>query len=58
MAGVDQVNFPEKLHRLPGIHQVCLTANGVFLEELALDLFGAGLRRLNVILDTRKSAKD
>ncbi|MBM4274421.1 MAG: GTP 3',8-cyclase MoaA [Deltaproteobacteria bacterium] len=48
------VNFIEKLKRLPGIDQVCLTTNGVLLKELAPALFGAGLRRLNVSLDTLK----
>lgn len=48
------VNFIEKLNRLPGIDQVCLTTNGVLLKELAPALFGAGLRHLNVSLDTMK----
>jgi cyclic pyranopterin phosphate synthase len=48
------VNFIEKLNCLPGIDQVCLTTNGVLLKELASALFGAGLRHLNVSLDTMK----
>ncbi len=48
------VDFLTKLHRLPGIDQVCLTTNGVLLPEMAPALWGAGLRRLNVSLDTLK----
>lgn len=48
------VHFIEKLHDLPGIHQVCLTTNGVLLKELGPALFDAGLRHLNVSLDTLK----
>jgi GTP 3',8-cyclase len=46
------VGFLQELKRLPGIDQVCLTTNGVFLRELAPDLYDAGLRHLNVSLDT------
>ena len=46
------VEFLEKLHRVPGIDKVCLTTNGVLLPELAPALYDAGLRHLNVSLDT------
>lgn len=47
------------LHRLvrmltavPGLADVALTTNGILLAEQAADLHAAGLRRLNVSLDT------
>ena len=46
------VEFLQKLHRVPGINKVCLTTNGVLLPELAPALYDAGLRHLNVSLDT------
>jgi len=37
---------------IPGIQDLALTTNGVLLDELAEPLYDAGLRRLNVHLDT------
>jgi cyclic pyranopterin phosphate synthase len=48
-------NLPYLIGRLaaiPGIEDLALTTNGVLLEELAEPLYAAGLRRLNVHLDT------
>ena len=42
----------EKLARVPGIEDIALTTNGVLLAEQARDLYDAGLRRLNIHLDT------
>jgi cyclic pyranopterin phosphate synthase len=42
----------EKLVRVPGIEDIALTTNGVLLAEQARPLFDAGLRRINVHLDT------
>lgn len=49
----------KELHKLvrmlvavPGIEDIGLTTNGVLLAEHARELFAAGLRRLNVSLDT------
>ena len=42
----------EKLARIDGIRDLALTTNGVTLAEVAADLHRAGLRRLNVHLDT------
>lgn len=42
----------EKLTAIPGIHDIALTTNGVLLGGAAQDLYDAGLRRLNVHLDT------
>jgi len=41
-----------RLAKIPGIDDLALTTNGVLLEELAGPLYTAGLRRLNVHLDT------
>jgi cyclic pyranopterin phosphate synthase len=41
-----------RLAAIPGIDDLALTTNGVLLEELAEPLYAAGLRRLNVHLDT------
>jgi cyclic pyranopterin phosphate synthase len=46
------VDFIGKLQRLPGITEVCLTTNGVLLGSLAQPLYEAGLRNLNLSLDT------
>ncbi|MEW4566321.1 GTP 3',8-cyclase MoaA [Tautonia sp. JC769] len=42
----------EKLARIPGIVDVGLTTNGILLGPMARTLHGAGLRRINVSLDT------
>jgi cyclic pyranopterin phosphate synthase len=42
----------EKLARVPGIEDIALTTNGVLLAEQARALYDAGLRRINVHLDT------
>ena len=41
-----------KLVAIPGIHDIALTTNGVLLAQHARALYDAGLRRLNVHLDT------
>src|SRR4051794_33453759 len=42
----------ERLARIPGIHDLALTTNGVLLKEWAQPLYDAGLRRINVHVDT------
>jgi cyclic pyranopterin phosphate synthase len=42
----------EKLIRIPGIDDLALTTNGVLLAGQAQDLYDAGLRRINIHLDT------
>ena len=37
---------------VPGIRELCLTTNGIRLPELAVPLREAGVRRLNISLDT------
>jgi cyclic pyranopterin phosphate synthase len=41
-----------RLAAIPGIRDLALTTNGVLLPELAAPLYDAGLRRLNVHIDT------
>ena len=41
-----------RLAAIPGIRDLALTTNGVLLPELAEPLYEAGLRRINVHLDT------
>jgi len=41
-----------RLAAIPGIEDLALTTNGVLLEDLAEPLYAAGLRRLNVHIDT------
>ena len=41
-----------RLASIPGIRDLALTTNGVLLSELAAPLYGAGLHRINVHLDT------
>ena len=38
--------------RVPGVREVCMTTNGLRLPELAVPLREAGVRRLNISLDT------
>jgi cyclic pyranopterin phosphate synthase len=47
----------EKLAAIPGIRDLALTTNGVLLEKQAADLHQAGLRRLNIHLDTLDRAR-
>ena len=42
----------EKLAAIPGVQDLALTTNAVVLEQHAKDLYDAGLRRLNIHLDT------
>jgi cyclic pyranopterin phosphate synthase len=45
------------LASIPGIRDLALTTNGVLLPDLAAPLYDAGLRRLNVHLDTLDRAR-
>lgn len=47
----------KRLCEIPGVEDIGLTTNGVLLEGLADGLWGAGLRRLNVHLDTLDAAR-
>lgn len=46
-----------KMVALPGVKEVVLTTNGVLLEGMAAELYAAGVRRLNISLDTLNPLK-
>ena len=46
------VDFLDKLAAIPGLRHLALTTNGLFLEQMAGDLYRAGVQRLNVSLDS------
>lgn len=48
------VEFIKNLHQVEGLEEVCLTTNGVRLQELAPALYDTGLRHLNLSLDSLK----
>ena len=51
------IYFIGQLNRLPGLPDVTLTTNGVLLVSLAGELKRAGLKRINISLDTLKREK-
>jgi len=51
------VPFLEQLGEIQGIEEVCLTTNGVLLEDYAQGLWDAGVRHINVSLDTLRSER-
>jgi len=50
-------DFVASVCRVSGLEDVSITTNGVFLKEKAGKLFDAGVRRINVSLDTLKRSK-
>ncbi|HZT39798.1 MAG TPA: GTP 3',8-cyclase MoaA [Bryobacteraceae bacterium] len=48
----DLAHLIRKLAVIPGIADLALTTNGVLLADMAAELYEAGLRRINVHLDT------
>jgi len=48
------VGFSERLARLPGLKELVLTTNGLLLGEMARPLYQAGVKRLNISLDSLK----
>ncbi|MBI3666986.1 MAG: GTP 3',8-cyclase MoaA [Acidobacteria bacterium] len=48
----DLENLVSKLAGLPGLTELCLTTNGALLAEKAAALKAAGLRRINISIDT------
>lgn len=46
------LGFIEKLAAIPGIMDLRLTTNGVLLEPMARDLVKAGIKRVNISLDS------
>ncbi len=53
--GLDE--FISRLIQLPGVEDLSLTTNGLLLEENLEKLWAAGLRRINVSLDTLNREK-
>jgi GTP 3',8-cyclase len=53
----DLPTLVEKLVAIPGIKDVGLTTNGILLGPMARQLRDAGLRRINISLDTMDAAK-
>ena len=51
------IDFCRRLATLPGLKSLSLTTNGVLLEEVAQDLYNAGMRRINISLDTLQRQK-
>jgi cyclic pyranopterin phosphate synthase len=51
------IDFCRRLAGLPGLQSLSLTTNGVLLEEFAKDLYDAGIRRVNISLDTLQRQK-
>ncbi len=51
------IPFFEQLTKIPGIRDVGLTTNGVLLPLMARDLKNAGLKRINISLDTLNPEK-
>lgn len=50
------VGFLGRLTAIPGLKHLALTTNGLLLEQMAADLYRAGVQRLNVSLDSLKPA--
>ncbi|MDD1964288.1 GTP 3',8-cyclase MoaA [Pseudomonas putida] len=46
------VGLCKNIAALPGLRELCMTTNGSQLEKLAAPLFEAGLKRLNISLDS------
>ena len=51
------VDFLRRLKEVPGLEEIALTTNGVLLADMAPDLFAAGLRHVNLSLDTLSAAR-
>ncbi|WP_449241210.1 GTP 3',8-cyclase MoaA [Desulfoscipio gibsoniae] len=47
----------KQLSNIPEIDDIALTTNGILLGDMAIDLKAAGLKRVNVSLDTLKPAR-
>jgi len=51
------ISFIRRLTAIPGLEDIRLTTNGVMLTKYAADLFDAGIRKLNISLDTLKKER-
>ncbi len=57
LARLGIVDLVRALARIPGIDDLTMTSNGILLSRYAADLAGAGLRRVNVSLDTLRAER-
>ena len=46
------VEFVQQLKKIEGLEDISLTTNGILLERFAKDIFAAGVRRINISLDS------
>jgi len=53
----DILQIVERIAAIPGIEEVSLTTNAMLLERLAQRLMNAGLKRVNISLDTLDASK-
>lgn len=53
----DVVEFCRMLSEIEGLKSLALTTNGVYLEHMAEALFKAGIRRINISLDTLRPGR-
>ncbi len=44
--------FVESLSKIAGISDISMTTNGILLDKFALELYDAGLKRINISLDS------
>lgn len=51
------VGLVRSIAALPGLRELCMTTNGSQLDKLAVPLFEAGLKRLNISLDSLDPAR-
>jgi len=53
----DLINLINLLSNIEGIKDISMTTNGIFLKEYAFDLKKAGLKRVNISLDSLRQAR-
>lgn len=51
------VDFISRLAEIPGLTDISLTTNGILLAPFAVPLFKAGIKRINISLDSLNEAK-
>ena len=51
------VDFLGRLREVAGLEEIALTTNGLLLYKMAQDLYAAGLRHVNLSLDTLSAAR-
>jgi cyclic pyranopterin phosphate synthase len=48
----DLISLMKRLTEIDGLEEICITTNGVLLEEYADSLYQAGIRHINISLDS------